>query len=186
LKYLITGLGNPGDEYENTRHNIGFEIIDALADKSGLSFLGKRYAWVTECRFKSNVFILVKPTTYVNLSGKAVNYWMKKHKIPLEQILVVVDDVNLPFGVTRLRKKGGAGGHNGLESINEILGTKQYPRLRFGIGDNYYPGQQADYVLGEWNDEERLRLPELTSKAVEIIKSFAATGIDRTMNKYNL
>ncbi len=185
MKYLITGLGNPGDEYKNTRHNIGFEIIDALANKSGLSFSGKRYAWVTECRFKSNVFILVKPTTYVNLSGKAVNYWMKKHNIPIEQILVVVDDVNLPFGVTRLRKKGGAGGHNGLESINEILGTKQYPRLRFGIGDNYFPGQQADYVLGEWNEEERPRLPELTSKAVEIIKSFAATGIDRTMNTYN-
>lgn len=185
MKYLIAGLGNPDIEYTNTRHNIGFTILNALADKSGLSFSDKRHAWVTEYKHKGRKYMLIKPTTYVNLSGKAVNYWLQKEKIPPERLLVVVDDVNLPFGQLRLKHKGGDGGHNGLKNINQVLGHSQYPRLRFGIGGDYYQGEQVDYVLSEWSSEEKDQLPERINKAIEIIKQFGVLGIERTMNLYN-
>ena len=150
MKYLITGLGNIGDKYKETRHNIGFEILDAFAEASNISFDDKRYGAVSTYKFKGRTFILLKPSTYVNLSGKAVDYWLKKEKIPLDRLLVLVDDVSLQFGSVRIKPKGGAGGHNGLTNINQVLGTQEYARLRFGIGNDYYPGEQVQYVLGKW------------------------------------
>ncbi len=185
MKYLITGLGNPGREYENTRHNVGFTILDALAGASNIVFEDRRYGYVASYPYKGRTFILLKPTTFMNLSGRAVNYWMKKEKIPLERILVVVDDVALPFGTLRLRAKGGDAGHNGLNHISSILGTQAYARLRFGIGDSFFPGQKVDYVLGEWTGEEQQALPEKLELAKEIILQFGTLGIDRTMNLYN-
>ncbi len=185
MKYLVAGLGNIGAEYKNTRHNIGFQILDALAEASNISFNDKRYGFVAEYKFKARTFILLRPTTYVNLSGRAVNYWMKKENIVIENLLVLVDDLALPFGTIRLRAKGGAGGHNGLESINQILGRNDYARLRFGIGDNFRQGFQVDYVLGEWDREEQKELPEKIDKCIEIIQSFGTIGTERTMNFFN-
>jgi PTH1 family peptidyl-tRNA hydrolase len=185
LKYLVTGLGNVGDEYHDTRHNIGFTILDALAKASNIVFTDKRYGFVTEYRFKSRTFILLKPSTYVNLSGKAVNYWMQKEFIPKENLLVIADDLSLPFGTIRLRARGGDGGHNGLTSIIEVLDYQDFARLRFGIGGDFPYGMQVDYVLGKWNKEESVLLPEKTALCLEIIKSFGTIGIDRTMNAYN-
>ncbi|MFW5756072.1 MAG: aminoacyl-tRNA hydrolase [Tangfeifania sp.] len=185
MKYLIAGLGNIGPEYKNTRHNIGFQILDALAGASNIVFSDRRYGFVSEYKFKGRTFILLKPTTYMNLSGRAVNYWMQKEKIPLDKILVLVDDIALPFGTVRLKAKGSPGGHNGLKSISEVLGTDNYPRMRFGIGDNFHQGFQVDYVLSDWTREEEKELPEKIDNCIEIIKSFGTIGIERTMNFYN-
>lgn len=185
VKYLITGLGNIGKEYEHTRHNIGFDILDALAEKEGIEFEDKRYGSIAEFKFKGRIFILLKPSTFVNLSGKAVNYWMKKEKIPNDRLLIVVDDLALPFGVLRLRGKGSDAGHNGLKNINQVLGHNQYARLRFGIGDNFPKGRQIEYVLGKWEPDEWNALPERMEKAIEIIKSFGTIGLAQTMSQYN-
>lgn len=185
MKYLIAGLGNIGPEYKNTRHNIGFQILDALAGASNIVFNDRRYGFVAEYKFKGRTFILLKPTTYMNLSGRAVNYWMQKEKIPLENTLVLVDDIALPFGTVRLKAKGSPGGHNGLRNISDVLGTNDYPRLRFGIGDEFHQGFQVDYVLSDWSREEEKELPEKIDNCIEIIKSFGTIGVERTMNIYN-
>mgnify|MGYP000207690174 CR=1 FL=1 len=185
MKYLIAGLGNIGDEYAHTRHNIGFDILDALAGVSNISFNDKRYGFITEMKHRGRSYWLLKPSTYVNLSGNAVRYWMRKLKVPIENLLVVVDDLALPFGVLRLRAKGGDAGHNGLMHITTILGTNVYARLRFGIGGDYHPGQQVNYVLSEWSEEEKKALPARLETAGEIIKSFGVIGTERTMNMYN-
>jgi PTH1 family peptidyl-tRNA hydrolase len=185
VKYLITGIGNPGEQYAHTRHNIGFDILDALAGASNISFKDKRYGFISEMKYKARILHLLKPTTYVNLSGRAVQYYLARLKVPPQNCLVVVDDLALPFGTLRLRGKGGDSGHNGLASIIEILGTNQFPRLRFGIGSDFPPGMKVDYVLGKWNEEENEKIPELTGQAVDIIKSFVSIGLERTMNLYN-
>jgi peptidyl-tRNA hydrolase, PTH1 family len=185
LKYLIAGLGNPGREYENTRHNIGFKILDALAEASNIVFSDERHGWITEYKLKGRTFVLLKPSTYMNLSGKAVNYWMQKENIAVENLLVVVDDLALPMGSLRLRAKGGDAGHNGLKSITETIGRADYARLRFGIGDNFRQGQQVDYVLGEWDKQEKLELPALIDTSIEIIKSFGTIGVEQTMTFFN-
>jgi peptidyl-tRNA hydrolase, PTH1 family len=185
LKYLVTGLGNVGDEYHETRHNIGFMILDALAGASSLTFSDRRYGFTAEYRYKGRTFVLLKPNTYVNLSGKAVNYWLQKESIPIENLLVLADDLALPFGIIRLRPRGGDGGHNGLTSIIEMLGTQEFARLRFGIGGNFSYGTQVDYVLGKWSTDEAARLQERIDVCHEIIRSFGAVGIDRTMNAFN-
>ena len=185
MKYLIVGLGNIGSEYQNTRHNIGFKILDALADASNIFFMDKRYGMVAEYKFKARTFVLLKPSTYMNLSGRAVHYWMKQEKIPLERLLVLVDDIALPLGAIRIRPKGGDGGHNGLAHINQILGTSNYARVRFGIGDDFYKGQQVNYVLGEWTKDEEKQLPPLLDHSIEIIKSFGTIGLELTMTQMN-
>jgi PTH1 family peptidyl-tRNA hydrolase len=185
LKYLVVGLGNVGDEYHSTRHNIGFTILDALAKASNIVFINKRYGFVTEYHFKGRTFVLLKPATYVNLSGKAVNYWMQKESVSKENLLVLADDLSLPFGTIRLRSRGGDGGHNGLTSIIEVLGHQDFSRLRFGIGGDFPYGMQVDYVLGKWTKEEANQLPEKTTICSDIIRSFGTVGIDRTMNTYN-
>ena len=185
MKYLIVGLGNIGDEYRNTRHNIGFEILDAFAGTSNISFYDKRYAFMGEASFKGRKFVLIKPTTYVNLSGKAVHYWLQKEKIEIQNLLVVLDDLALPFGTFRMRAKGGDGGHNGLLDISSVLGTQDYARLRFGIGNNFPQGAQVDYVLGKWSGEEKKELPAKLETSVEIIRSFALAGLSETMTRYN-
>ena len=185
MKYLIAGLGNIGPEYKNTRHNIGFQILDALAGASNISFSDKRYGFIAEYKYKARTFILLKPTTYMNLSGKAVAYWLQKEDIEITNLLVLVDDLALPFGTIRLRAKGGAGGHNGLENINQVLGRNDYTRLRFGIGDNFHKGFQVDYVLGEWSREEQKELPAKIDNCIEIVNSFGTIGTERTMNFFN-
>lgn len=185
MKYLITGLGNIGSEYKDTRHNIGFQILDTLARVSNISFSDKRYGFVAPYKYKARTFILLKPATYVNLSGRAVNYWLNKEKIPITNLLVLTDDIALPFGTLRLKAKGSHGGHNGLRSISEVLGRNDYARLRFGIGDDFSRGQQVDYVLSEWTDEEKKYLPEKIETCIGIIQSFGIIGVDRTMNIYN-
>jgi peptidyl-tRNA hydrolase, PTH1 family len=185
MKFLVAGLGNIGPEYENTRHNIGFTVLDALAGASSISFGTDRLASVAEVKFKGKTLILIKPTTYMNLSGKAVNYWMQAEKIPVENLLVVTDDLALPFGTLRMKGKGSDGGHNGLKDIQTVLGTDSYARLRFGIGSEYSKGKQVDYVLGKWSKEEEAGLPLRVEKACEMIKSFAAAGLQNTMNQYN-
>ncbi|MCD7961996.1 MAG: aminoacyl-tRNA hydrolase [Rikenellaceae bacterium] len=185
MKYLIVGLGNIGAEYVNTRHNIGFMVLDAFAEASNAVFTTARYGLITEAKYKGRTFLLLKPSTYMNLSGKAVNYWMNVEKIPVENVLVIVDDLALPLGAIRIRKKGSDGGHNGLKSISEVLGRSDYPRLRFGIGDDFPKGFQVDHVLGEWTKEETKELPERIDFAIEAIKSFGTAGIDFTMNNFN-
>ena len=185
MKYLITGLGNIGEQYAHTRHNIGFDILDAFAGESDTAFADKRYGFLANLKIKGKYFHLLKPSTFVNLSGNAVHYWMKKLSIPLENLLVIADDVALPFGVLRLRPGGGEAGHNGLFHISQILGTRNYARLRFGIGNECPKGMQVEYVLGDFSDEEKNNLPERISKAVEIIKSFVLSGVEITMNQYN-
>jgi PTH1 family peptidyl-tRNA hydrolase len=185
VKYLITGLGNPGDAYANTRHNIGFVVLDALAQDMGIKFSVSRHALVAETRLKNNELLLIKPGTYMNLSGKAVKYWLDREKIALENLLVVADDVDLDSGVLRLRAKGSGGSHNGLNHIIETIETNEFPRLRFGIGKDYAKGFQVEYVLGEWTrSEEKLLLPRIET-AVEMIKSFVLAGISKTMSDFN-
>lgn len=185
MKYLIVGLGNIGEEYADTRHNVGFKILDAIANASSISFLDKRYGALCEYKYKARTLILLKPSTYVNRSGLAVNYWLKKEKLPLDKLLIVTDDVALPFGTLRLKPKGGDAGHNGLNSIQTVLGTTKYPRLRFGIGKEYSYGQQIDYVLGKWTKNEMEIMEQRMPVAIEIIKSFTTAGINHTMNQFN-
>jgi len=185
MKYLVAGLGNIGLEYVHTRHNIGFDILDALAGASNISFKDKRYGFISEMKYRARSYWLLKPSTYVNLSGNAVRYWLKKLKLTEENLLVVVDDIALPFGTLRLRAKGGDAGHNGLAHITNILGTSKYARLRFGIGDDFHPGGQVNYVLGEWDEQQQEKLPERIESACEIIRSFGVVGLERTMNAYN-
>lgn len=185
MKYMIAGLGNFGEKYANTRHNIGYMVLDAMAVASNISFQDRRYGFVATCRYRARTCVLLKPTTYMNLSGRAVNYWLQKEKIPLENLFVIVDDLALPFGTIRIRAKGGDGGHNGLFNINQVLGRQDYPRLRFGIGGEYGKGGQVNYVLGELSREEKLVLPERIDKVIASVQSFVTVGIERTMNLYN-
>jgi len=185
LKYLIAGLGNIGPEYELTRHNIGFLTLDRLADNHKVDFKTERLADKAEIKFKGRQLHLIKPNTYMNLSGKAVSYWLQDLKIPKENLLVVLDDVALPFGSLRMRKSGSSAGHNGLNNIELLLGGQDYPRLRFGIGNDYPKGQQVDFVLSRFTPPEFEALPAIMDKAAEMIFSFCTTGIDRTMSMYN-
>jgi PTH1 family peptidyl-tRNA hydrolase len=184
MKYLIAGLGNIGPDYEQTRHNIGFMVLDAFAKASNAVFEDRRYGFVAEMRLRNKSLILLKPSTFMNLSGNAVRYWMQKEKIETEHLLVVVDDLALPFGTLRLKPKGSAAGHNGLKHIQELIG-ENYPRLRFGIGNDFPKGSQINYVLEEFSDEEKQQLPQRIETAVDIIRSFCLAGIDVTMNMYN-
>jgi len=185
MKYLIVGLGNIGDEYANTRHNIGFIMADALGQEAEATFKSERYASVTRIKFRGKILVVIKPSTYMNLSGKAVRYWMDKENIPAERTLIITDDIALPLGTLRMRKKGGDGGHNGLESIIVTLGSEAFPRLRIGIGNDFARGYQSDFVLGKWtDDEETVMIPKVKS-AMEMIRSFIVRGIDQTMTSYN-
>ncbi len=185
MKYLVVGLGNIGAEYADTRHNIGFSVLDALAGASNISFSTGRYGDTATLRHKGRTLLLLKPSTYMNLSGKAVRYWMQAEKIEIPQVFVVVDDIALPFGQLRIRKSGSDGGHNGLANINQVLGSQEYARLRCGIGGDFPRGMQVDYVLGKWEPQERLALPELVERAGDAVLSFAAVGVERTMNLFN-
>ena len=184
-KYLIVGLGNIGEKYHNTRHNVGFKILDYFAKKEDLTFETKKLGDLTTYKFKGRTFILLKPSTYMNLSGKSVLYWLTKEKIPIENLLIITDDLNLPFGNIRLKTKGSDGGHNGLKDIQDKLQTTNYNRFRFGISDEFRKGRQVDYVLGEWDDDENQNLPERLDKSIELIKSFGTAGINHTMNNFN-
>lgn len=185
MNYLIVGLGNIGPEYQDTRHNIGFNVLDAFAKASNVVFEDRRYGAVSEVKLKGRPLILLKPNTYMNLSGKAVSYWMQKEKIALEDLLILVDDLALPFGTLRLRGQGSDGGHNGLKSINACLGTTNYARLRFGIGNEFKKGQQVDYVLGGWKEEEIKHMDALLERSKEIISSFVLLGLSKTMTSFN-
>lgn len=185
MKYLIAGLGNPGPKYELTRHNAGFLTLDRLAEKQECTFSPGRHADVAEFKWKGRSFNLIKPTTFMNLSGKAVNYWLQSLKISKENLLVVVDEIALPFGKLRMRPKGSAAGHNGLKNIEALTGGANYARLRFGVGDDFHKGQQVDYVLSNFSSEEIDDLPAIMDKAGEMILSFGTIGIDKTMTQYN-
>lgn len=185
MKYLIAGLGNIGEEFQNTRHNIGFIVLDALAKASNLVFTDGRYGATTTLSIKGRQLILLKPSTYMNLSGNAVRYWMQKENVPLENVLVVVDDLALPFGTLRLKGKGSDAGHNGLKHIAATLGTQNYARLRFGIGNDFPRGGQIDFVLGQFSAQDKESMDERVSVACDIIKSFCLAGINITMNQYN-
>lgn len=184
-KYLIVGLGNIGEKYANTRHNIGFKILDHFANEENLTFETQKLGDVTTYKLKGRTFIFLKPNTYMNLSGKAVLYWLTKEKIPLENLLIITDDLNLSFGSIRLKTKGSHGGHNGLKDIQEKLNTTSYNRFRFGISDAFSKGKQIDYVLGEWTDEENKNLKERLNTSVALIKSFGLAGVNNTMNTFN-
>jgi len=184
-KFLIVGLGNIGPKYENTRHNIGFRILDIFAEKEGLSFVTVKLGDRATYKLKGRTFVFIKPSTYMNLSGKAVKYWLDKEKVPLENLLVLTDDLNLEFGTFRIKSKGSDGGHNGLKDIQHTLNTTQYNRFRFGISDTFSKGRQVDFVLGEWCEEEEKQLSERVDKAIEAIKSFGLAGMANTMNSFN-
>jgi PTH1 family peptidyl-tRNA hydrolase len=185
MKFLIVGLGNIGNEYAHTRHNIGFDIIHAFVTKHGGQLKNDRLAYMAELRWKGRIFICICPTTYVNLSGKAVKYWMDKEKIEIQNVLVIVDDLALPSNKLRLRPGGSDAGHNGLKSIHEAIGSTQYPRLRFGIGNKYPKGMQSDFVLGRWSSEETALVKLKIDKSVEVIEAFATVGITTTMTGIN-
>ena len=185
MNYLVVGLGNIGAEYANTRHNMGFMVLDAWAQASNISFESGRYGSTAVISFKGRKFHLLKPSTYMNLSGKAVRYWMNELKIPVENILVISDDLNIPFGTLRLRKNGSAGGHNGLTNIAELIGTQDYARIRMGIGNDFGRGQQVGYVLGELSQEEKEQMPELCKRVIDGVKAWATIGADRAMNTVN-
>lgn len=184
-KYLIVGLGNIGEKYADTRHNIGFKVLDAFAEQENLIFETQKLGDLAAFKLKGKTLIFLKPSTYMNLSGKSVLYWLTKEKIPLENLLVITDDLNLPFGNIRLKTKGSDGGHNGLKDIQETLQTTNYNRFRFGISDSFSKGRQVDYVLGEWSTEESEKLKERLDTSVKLIKSFVLEGINIAMNKYN-
>ncbi|WP_243473636.1 aminoacyl-tRNA hydrolase [Winogradskyella sp. MH6] len=184
-KFLIVGLGNIGEKYHNTRHNIGFKILDYLAEKEEATFETVKLGDVTTIKVKGRTLILLKPSTYMNLSGKAIKYWLEKEKIPLNNLLVITDDLNLPFGTLRLKTKGSDGGHNGLKDTQDKLQTTKYNRFRFGISDAFSKGRQVDYVLGEWNEEENSKLEERLKISAELVKSFALAGVNNTMNQFN-
>lgn len=183
--FLVAGLGNIGAEYSNTRHNMGFMVLDAWAKASNTVFQSGRYGSTAEVSFKGRKFTLLKPSTYMNLSGKAVRYWMNELKLPMENLIVVSDDLNIPFGTLRMRKNGSAGGHNGLTNITEMLGTQDYARIRVGIGNNFNRGGQVDYVLGELDEDEMKQMPEICDRVISGIKAFATVGPDRAMNVVN-
>lgn len=185
MKYLITGLGNIGPEYLGTRHNIGFRVVNKLVEEAGAFFSEERYGAIARIRVKNRELIVLKPNTFMNLSGNAVRYWLQKENIPVENMLVVLDDLALPFGILRLKPKGSDAGHNGLKNIAQVLGTQEYCRLRFGIGSDYPRGGQIDYVLGKFPAEELATMPEKLDRASEIIKSFCLAGIETTMNQFN-
>ena len=184
-KFLIVGLGNIGSEYANTRHNIGFKILDYIANQEGISFQTVKLGEVAELKIKGRTILLLKPNTYMNLSGKAVKYWLEKENIEKENMLVITDDLNLSFGTIRIKTKGSDGGHNGLKNIQLLLNSTEYPRFRFGISDAFKKGQQVNYVLGEWDAEEKEKLKERLEISSEIVKSFALSGLSNTMNIYN-
>ncbi|MCB0517978.1 MAG: aminoacyl-tRNA hydrolase [Lewinellaceae bacterium] len=185
MKYLIAGLGNMGADYDDTRHNIGFDVVDFLAKEFEVVFKNDTLGDLAEFRHKGRTFILLKPSTYMNLSGKAVRYWLTKHNIPKSNLLVVLDDLNLSFGKIRLRGKGSDGGHNGLKSIDQLLGGNDYARLRIGIGDDFHKGQQVNYVLGKWSSEERDALPGILQRAAGGVKAFGTIGLNFAMNEVN-
>jgi len=185
MKYLIVGLGNIGNEYQDTRHNIGFTILDAFAKASNVFFTENRYGSTCEVKMKGRTLILLKPSTFMNLSGNALRYWMQKEKIEIDNVLVVVDDLALPFGTVRLKPQGSDAGHNGLKNIQEILGHNNYPRLRFGIGNDFSKGRQVEYVLGKWTKEQSEALPERAERCAEIIQSFCLAGMQLTMTQFN-
>ena len=185
MKYLIVGLGNIGDEYRDTRHNIGFRVLDAFAKASNIVFSDGRYGATATLSLKGRQLILLKPSTYMNLSGNAVRYWMQQEKVPLENVLIVVDDLALPFGALRLKGKGSDAGHNGLKHIAATLGTQNYTRLRFGIGNDFPRGGQIDFVLGQFTEEDMQTMDERVAMAIDMIKSFCLAGLDTTMNQYN-
>ncbi|MEL7271632.1 MAG: aminoacyl-tRNA hydrolase [Bacteroidota bacterium] len=184
-KYLVVGLGNIGTEYENTRHNIGFNILDFMASKESFSFSTEKLGDIATFKYKGRSILFLKPSTYMNLSGKAVKYWMDKEKVPLENVLIITDDINIPFGTLRLKGKGSDGGHNGLKNIQSILGTTSYPRFRFGVGADFGKGRQIDYVLGQWNSEEQSQLPERLEQSKNLVLSFVFAGAKNTMNQFN-
>ena len=185
MKFLIVGLGNVGAEYNHTRHNIGFDVVDALATELGATWQLDRHAYVAEAKLKGKSIWLLKPTTYMNLSGQALRYWVQKEKFDLANIMVILDDLNLDLGRMRIRIKGSAGGHNGLKNIEEVMQTNEYPRMRLGIGSNFRQGQQVDFVLGKWATSERELVQAVVQEAGEAVKSFAFIGLERTMNIYN-
>jgi PTH1 family peptidyl-tRNA hydrolase len=185
LKYLIVGLGNIGEEYIDTRHNIGFAILDAFAEDSGVVFSDRRYGTVCEAKYKGRTFVLLKPSTYMNLSGNAVSYWLKKNKIPVENLLVIVDDIALPLGSIKMKPKGSDGGHNGLAHINAILSTSEYSRIRIGIGNGFRKGSQVNYVLGKWSAEEKKFIQERIAIVIKMIRSFGTAGTELTMTAFN-
>jgi len=184
-KFLIVGLGNIGADYVNTRHNIGFKAVDFIAQREGLNFETVKLGSLCTWSIKGRQLLLLKPNTYMNLSGKAVKYYMEKENIPIENVLIITDDLNLPFGTIRIKAKGSDGGHNGLKSIQQLLNTTTYPRFRFGISDDFSKGKQVDYVLGEWGEVEKQQLPERLALSSEAIKSFALSGLANTMNDFN-
>ncbi len=185
MKYLIAGLGNIGPEYELTRHNIGFLILDRMADQEGAKFEMSKLAYTTELKYKGRTLHLIKPTTYMNLSGKAVNHYLQQHKIQKENLLVITDDLAIPYGRIRLKSKGSAGGHNGLKNIEQLTGGQNYPRLRFGVGDDFHKGQQVDYVLSPFSKKEMDELLLNMDRAIDAIKAFCTIGMERTMNQFN-
>lgn len=185
MKHLIVGLGNPGAEYERTRHNIGFQVLDHLASAAEARFAPDRYGDRAEVRHKGRTFILIKPSTFMNLSGKAVRYWMEQEGIPAERLLVITDDLAIPFGAIRIRAKGGAGGHNGLTSIIELIGSEEFPRLRFGIGSDFPKGRQSDYVLSAWSGEEQKTLADRIEIASKAVLQFGLLGVANAMNNFN-
>ena len=185
MKYLIVGLGNIGDDYAETRHNIGFMALDAMALSFNVTFEDKRYGSVTRLKYKGKEFVLLKPSTFMNLSGNAVRYWLKKEKIPVDNMLVIVDDIALPTGNIRMRSKGGDGGHNGLAHINTVIGTNEYARIRIGIGDGFTKGSRVNFVLGKWTDEEKRILNDRIALVIDMIKSFGTAGTELTMTAFN-
>ncbi len=185
MKYLIVGLGNKGAEYENTRHNIGFKVADKIAETLEVSFNTTNFGWMADGKYKGRRVLVLKPDTYMNLSGNAVRYWMQKENIPLENVLIITDDLALPFGTLRLKGKGSDAGHNGLKNINEVLQTQNYARLRFGISADFSEGRQVDYVLGTWNEEENEKLAERIEKFSKAALSFVFAGISNTMSAFN-
>lgn len=184
-KFLIVGLGNIGPKYHNTRHNIGFKVLDYIAEKEEVTFTTDKLGDMATFRFKGRTFVMIKPSTYMNLSGKAVNYWLAKEKVPLENLMVITDDLNLNFGAIRVKTKGSDGGHNGLKDIQATLNTSNYNRFRFGISDEFSKGNQVDYVLGDWTNEEEDKMPERLETSHKLIKSFGTAGINNTMNTFN-
>jgi len=185
MKYLIVGLGNPGFKYENTRHNVGFKVLDKLIEKSETNFKADKLGNVVKYKFKGRTLVLLQPSTFMNLSGKAVNYWMQKEKISIDNVLIITDDLSLPFGTLRLKGKGSDAGHNGLKDIAATLNTTKYARLKFGVGADFSIGKQVDYVLSDWNATEKITLDERLNMACNFIKGFATIGLNRTMNEFN-
>jgi peptidyl-tRNA hydrolase, PTH1 family len=185
MKYLITGLGNMGYEYDDTRHNIGFEVVDQICEALGGSWRQDTHGDLAEVKHKGRTLILLKPNTYMNLSGKAVRYWLQKEKIPNENLMVICDDLNLPFGKIRIRPNGSDGGHNGLKNIQELLASTAYPRMRMGIGSAFSKGKQVNFVLGKWTEDEQAELPNILERADEAVRTFATIGLDRAMNFFN-